>query len=200
MTVQVHRLVAGLIAAASLAGCLGSAPATRMYMLEPAAANRAAEGLPKPITIVVRDVRLPQYLDRPEIVTRDEGHRLQLAEFDHWGGDLRQDMARILAENLGRDLGSDRIFAAPLPAAIKADYRLDLEILQFERESGGRVRLTARWWLTRGADAGLLLTREATFLASPAGDTYAALVAAMSVAYGELSRAIGDSVRTAGGA
>jgi uncharacterized lipoprotein YmbA len=200
MTVQVRWIVAGLVAAASLTGCLGSAPTTRLYMLEPMAEKLATEGTPKPVTLVVREVRLPHYLDRPQIVTRDESHRLQIAEFDHWGGDLREDMMRILVGNLGRVLGSDRIFAAPLHAAMKPDYRLDLEILGFERESGGRVRLTARWWLTRGTDAGLLLTREASFSGTAATDSYPALVASMSTVYGELARAIADSVRKAGGA
>ncbi len=198
MIVKFHRIVAGLVAAAGLTGCLGSAPTTRLYMLEPVAEQRVTEGTPKPVTLVVREVRLPQYLDRPQIVTRDDGHRLQIAEFDHWGGDLREDLTRILAENLGRELASDRIFAAPLQAAMKPDYRLDLEILRFERESGGRVRLTARWWLTRGADAGFLATREASFSGTAAADTYPTLVASMSMVYGELARAIAESVRKAG--
>ncbi|MBI5107911.1 MAG: membrane integrity-associated transporter subunit PqiC [Rhodocyclales bacterium] len=199
MKVQVHWVLAGLVAATSLAGCLGSTPTTRLYMLEPMTERSATESSQQPATLLVREVRLPHYLDRPQIVTRDENHRLQIAEFDHWGGDLREDMTRILVANLGRDLGSDRVFATPLHAAMKPAYRLDLEILRFERESGGRVRLTARWWLTRGADAGLLLTREASFSGTSAADSYPALVASMSTVYGELASAIADSVRKAGG-
>jgi uncharacterized lipoprotein YmbA len=196
---QIFRIATGLIVAASLAGCLGSAPTTRLYMLEAVTEKPLAEIRTKPVTLVVREVRLPHYLDRPQIVTRDGNHRLQVAEFDHWGGDLREDLTRILVENLGRTLGSDRIFSAPLTVALMPDYRLDVEILRFEPEAGGNVRLAARWWLTRGTDAGLVVTRETSVSVATTGASYPALVASMSTVYGELARAIADSVRKADG-
>lgn len=200
MTTQFRWIVTGLFAAAGLAGCLGSAPTTRLYMLDPVAEGTAVGHNQKLVTLIVREVRLPQYLDRPQIVTRDEGHRLQLAEFDHWGGDLREDMTRTLVANLGRLLASDQIFAAPLHAAVKPDFRLDLEILRFEREPGGQVRLTARWWLTRGADGGVAVSRELSITGKTTAASYPALVASMSSVYGELAQAIADSLRKAGGA
>ena len=198
MTSHFRRIVTAVVVVASLTGCLGSAPSTRLYMLDSVAEKSSAEPGQKPVSLIVREVRLPQYLDRPQIVTRDEGHRLQLAEFDHWGGDLREDMTRTLVENLGRLLASDRIFAAPLTAAVTPDYRLDLEILRFEREPGGQVRLTARWWLTRGAESVVVATRELSIAGSIAAGSYPALVASMSAVYGELARAIADSIRKAG--
>ena len=54
------------------------------------------------VAVVVASVRLPQYLERPQIVTRSGDNRLQLAEFDQWGGNLYQDMTRVLAQNLAR--------------------------------------------------------------------------------------------------
>lgn len=200
MTHQLRRIATGLLALGSLTGCLGSAPGTRLYQLEPIADRPTVASMAKPVTLVVREVRLPQYLDRPQIVTRDVGHRLQFAEFDQWAGDLREDLTRILVENLGRLLASERVFAAPLNVAVQPDYRLEVEILRFEREAGGRVQLTARWWLGRGSDGGLLATREASFSGTSATDAYSGLIAAMSVVYGDLARAIADSVRKAASA
>lgn len=196
---QLKWIAAGLVAALSLAGCLSSAPATRLYQLDPIADRTTMEGTAKPVTLIVREIRLPQYLDRPQIVTRDAGHRLQIAEFDHWGGDLREDLTRILVESLGRLLGGDRVFAAPLNVVVQPDFRVEVEILRFEREAGGRIQLSARWWLTRGNDAALLATREASFSGTGVTDSYPDLVAAMSAVYGDLARAIADSVRKANG-
>ncbi len=199
MTLELRSLAVGLTAITCLAGCLGSAPATRLYQLESMADRPAVEATARPVTLIIREVRLPQYLDRPQIVTRDAGHRVQIAEFDHWAGDLREDLTRILVENLGRLLGSDRVFAAPVNLAMPPDYRLEVDILRFEREAGGRVQLTARWWLARGKDASVLATREASFSASASTDSYSGLVAAMSAAYGDLARAIAVTVRQAAG-
>ena len=199
MTLELRSLAAGLVAITCLAGCLASAPATRLYQLESMADRPAVETAAKPVTLIIREVRLPQYLDRPQIVTRDIGHRMHLAEFDHWAGDLREDLTRILAENLGRLLGSERVFGSPLTVAMQPDYRLEVEILQFERDAGGRVQLTARWWLAQGKDASVLATREASFSGSAAMDSYPGLIAAMSAVYGDLARAIATTVRQAAG-
>lgn len=182
-----------------LSGCLGSAPATRLYMLEPMTEPATAVKTAKPLAVIVREVRLPHYLDRPQIVTRDSSHRLQLAELDQWGGELREDMTRILAGNLGRLLGSDRVFSSPLNVAFQPDYRLEVEVLHFERTPEGRVQFAARWWLVRGADAKLLDSREASLSAVPSSDTYAALVSAMSTVYGEFARTVADHIRQAHG-
>ncbi len=199
MMLELRSIAVGILAISCLTGCLGSAPTTRLYQIEPMADRPAVEAAANSVTLIVREVRLPQYLDRPQIVTRDAGHRLQIAEFDHWAGDLREDLTRILVENLGRLLGSQRIFAAPLNVVTQPDYRLEVEILRFEREAGGRIQLTARWWLARGKDASVLATREVSFSGSAATDSYSGLVAAMSAAYGDLARAIAVTVRQAAG-
>jgi uncharacterized protein len=191
---------AALAALILLGGC-SSAPATRFYTLDPVIAAPAARPqesvarAARPLTIVVTDVRLPQYLDRPQIVTRGSDQRLRFSEYEHWGGNLRDEMIRILAENLGRLLPGDRVIAAPHPVPLQPDYRLALEVQRFERNADGRVQLTARWWLTRGTDLVVLASPEATIAGSTIGDTSLdALVQSMSAVYGELAQAIARSL------
>lgn len=186
---------------ALLGGC-SSTPATRFYVLAPVAqaplTMSAAEPGKPSVTLIINDVRLPQYLDRPYIVTRDNDHRLQMFEHEQWGGNLRDDMTRVLAENLGRLLASDRVIAAPTSLRVQPDYRIEVEVLRFEREpgGGGRVRLSARWWLTQGADAKLLASPEASFSGESIGESgaYDAMINSMSVVYGELAQAIARSI------
>ena len=188
-----------LIAAAAsfvlLCAC-SSAPATRYYALSPTAqapARRAA-----PVAVVITDVRLPQYLDRSQIMTRGGEHRLQVSEYELWAGNLREDMTRVLAENLGRLLESERVISAPHNLRLNPDYRVEVEVQRFERESGGRVGLSARWWLTQGSDAALLESSSATLLGEPLGENapYDAVVASMSSVYGELAQSIARSIRS----
>lgn len=201
-------LIAAVASLALLCGC-SSAPATRYYVLSPTAqmpAHRAQALVDREaaaVAVVIKDVRLPQYLDRSQIVTRGSDHRLQIAEYEQWAGNLREDMTRVLAENLGRLLESDRVVAAPHNLRLQPDYRVEVEVLRFEREPGGRVGLSARWWLTRGSDASLLASPAETLFGAPLGEgaSFEAMVASMSAVYGELAQAIarGIRARSAGG-
>jgi uncharacterized lipoprotein YmbA len=150
----------------------------------------------KPRMAVVKDVRIPLYLDRPQIVTRDAGNSLAWSEIDQWGGGLRDDLARILAMNLGRTLEGYRVVAAPYPVASPPDCRIEVEIRSFERRPSGHVELIAQWWITRGSDGTLLGSSEGSFLGEPvSGSTsYNNLVNTMSAVYGELAQAIARSI------
>lgn len=195
------RLCASLLLLALVAGCSGTAKDTRLYVLGPvAAAAPAATGGP---AVVVAAVRLPQYLDRSQIVTRSGDNRLELAEFDLWGGNLRQDLTRVLAENLSRLLGSERVVAAPHSLSAPAAFRVEVEVLAFERGPDGRVRLAAKWWLTRGTDAAPLAgTQAAELLGAPLGEAagFDAVVASMSQVYAEFARGIAQAIRAGGAA
>ncbi len=186
----------GLAVLASLAGCAGSSGGTRFYVLEPVTAGAAAAR--SDAAVVVAGVRLPQYLERSQIVTRSGDNRLEFAEFDRWGGNLRQDMTRVLAGNLSRLLGSDRVVAAPHSLGAQNATRVEVEVLAFERGPDGRVRLAANWWLTRGADAAPLAgTKAVELFGAPLADgaAYDAVVASMGQVYGELARAIAQAIR-----
>lgn len=205
MTLPRTRRVAASAAAALtalLCGCVTPGPRTHFYMLDAvvAAPPPAAARATKPVTVVIKDLRLPQYLDRPQIVARNDGNRLEVNEFEQWGGPLREDMTRVLVTNLGRLLGGDRVVAAPYPMATLPDYRVEVDILGFERVPGGRVRLSAQWWISRGADATPVASSEGTFTGEPlAADVpYEKLVASMSAVYGELAQAIARSIRPRG--
>ena len=185
-------LTSGLL----LSACLTSGPATRFYSLIPVAGTSTVRLSGKPVTLVVKDVRLPLYLDRPQIVTRSEGSRLQFSEFEQWGGNLRDEMTRLMAENLGKQLEGARVITAPHLLSVPPDYRLEVDVLGFEHVSTGLVRLSARWTLMRGQDASILSSSEVILTSQPLGSApaYETLVSAMSATYGELARAIANDV------
>jgi len=187
-------IVAVVLAAALATGC-SSAPPTRFYVVSPLEGTSAAAPVPG-ASVVVAAVRLPQYLERPQLVTRSGDNQLQLQEFHQWGGNLGKDLTRVLAENLSQLLRSDTVVGAPHTLRIRPDFRVEVEVLRFERAGDARVHLTAKWWLSRGAD-GTPAAGTTTMLTSeplPVSPTFDATVAAMSGAYGELSRAIAQAI------
>jgi uncharacterized lipoprotein YmbA len=175
-------------------GC-SSVPPVRFYVVTPLAGPAPAARAPGP-GVVVAVVRLPEYLERPQLVTRSGGNQLQLEEFHQWGGNLARDLTRVMAENLSLLLGSDAVVAAPNTLRMRPDYRVEIEVLRFERAGDARVHLTAKWWLQRGADGSPLASPTTTLASEPLPEAASAehTVAAMSGLYGELSRLIAQAV------
>ncbi|MBK7685649.1 MAG: membrane integrity-associated transporter subunit PqiC [Rhodocyclaceae bacterium] len=183
------------LALLALTAC-SSTPTTHFYVLSGMShVQSASPQNAKQVSVVIREVRLPQYLERPQIITRGGDNRIQLADDAQWAGNLQQDMTRVLTENLGQLLNSELVFSAPHNGPIKPDFRVDVEILRFEQGVDGRVTLSARWWLIRGGDNALVEAPSITLNGSAIGErSRDALVASMSKLYGELAQLIAHSI------
>ncbi len=98
-------------------GC-ASSPSSRFYTLSPMA------GPPKPdagrplsagISLALGPFRIPDYLDRPGIVTRPgNGNTIEIADYDLWAGSLKEAFASTLAQNLSILLDTDKNSHLPL--------------------------------------------------------------------------------------
>jgi uncharacterized lipoprotein YmbA len=141
----------------------------------------------------VGPLQFPRYLDRPEIVTRDGEHQLLLGEWHRWGGSLRSDILRVVADDLGVLLGTDRIAVYPAEPRFPLDYRVLLDVREFEGTRGGSVRLRANWTVV--ARDGKAVAVEATQIEQPvASPSWQDLVAAHSAALGTMTRQIATRV------
>ncbi len=182
----------------TLGGCLASqAPAVRYYVLDPEAGTDAA-AMPLPhLTVKLLELRLPQYLERPQIVTRSAPRRLDLAEYHQWGGNLRKNLVSVTVQNLSRELGTTRVSGPPHRAGLDADLLVELEVNRFERGPEGRVTLVA-WWRVLGGDGRDTLETRVSELASPPlapGADYAATVAAMGEVFARLGGEMAAAIR-----
>ncbi len=171
-------LVGGLLA---LAGCAGSEP-VRYYVLSavPVAVQTGPGGAVGQDTAVgVGPVELPEYLDRPQIVTRTSRNELSMADFDRWAESLKDNTLRVLAENLAALLPSQRVTVYPWKRATPVDYQVTVQVSRFDRLENGESVLAARWRVLDGGGRELL-SRMSTYRETPAGPDYAATVAAMN--------------------
>jgi len=186
-------LVAGILQA-----CSGSAP-SRFYVLTPQVAAPSDAPMQN-IAIGVGPVVIPQYLDRPEIVTRTSDNRLDLGEFDHWGGRLGDNVTRALAEDLSSLLHTDRVAIFPWTDATGLGQQVIVDITQFERDPAGNVVLSAFWSIVDAQSGTLLTNRRSTIqkpvaAASGTATGYDETVAAMSQALGALAEEIAAAIQ-----
>src|SRR6202162_3994337 len=106
--------LAGVIAA-SMSGCSYMAKAilapqkdiSKFYLLTPTAdtaapstATAAIQSTNDSFTLGLGPIKLPPYLDRPEIVTRAAPNRLELSKEDRWGESLQNGFTRAMERNL----------------------------------------------------------------------------------------------------
>jgi uncharacterized lipoprotein YmbA len=184
-----------------LAGC-ASSPSSKFYQLNPLQNSTSITPDASPeqnLIIAIGPVRIPDYLDRPQIVTRAGSNELKLSEFHRWAGSLESDVARVLVEDISGLLHADRFSVVrwtPYPESqAPASCRVEVLVDRFEGTLGDSVLLKAQWRVFAN-NRNLLLTRETLIREQVNGSSYDALVAAMSSALERLSRDIAGGIRS----
>ena len=202
-----HWILVVILTGSFLSGCLGTNPVTptRFYVLTPAqyetslVSKTVGEDSQAPkISLEITALRLPQYLEKPQIVTRTSENRLELAEYHQWGGDLRKNMNRVFARNMSALLSSPHVAVAPFRRSTSPDFRVEVDVMQFEADSFGQVRFSAQWRLFRGRSGEPLATRISD-LTSPEAKTSGDVgqtVAAMGELFGEFCVIMAQEILT----
>lgn len=179
-------------------GCASTKP-SRFYTLSSMASSETetkSEATDQDVAIGVGPIKLPEHLDRPEIVTRTSSNQLELAEFDRWAGSLADDFNRALAVNLSILLSTDRVSIFPWRKSMPIDYQVVVDVARFDGELGGNAWLIARWTLLRGDDK-KVVSMESSRISEPSSVRgYEAMVAAQSRALAHLSREIAGAIKT----
>jgi uncharacterized lipoprotein YmbA len=185
------RLLAGALLLV-LAAC-SSAP-TQFYTLS---GMQLPPGNPNTSGTVVGvgPVTLPDYLDRPQIVTRASGNRVTLASFDSWIEPVDSMFTRILVGNLSSLLATDNVVTLPQRRPLPLDYQVEVDVDRFDGDLTGRAVLDARWRVF-GRDGEQLIREGRSTIVEPAVSpgSYEALVAAMSQALAQMSRDIATTI------
>lgn len=171
------RTIPGLLLILGLlAGCV-TTPQARFYALSAAV---PAGSVTTNLSLALGPVDLPEYLDRPQMVTRAGGSRLTVDEFNRWGGALEEEIGRVLALYLGRRLGAQHVYSYPSRIAAETDYRIAIQIRSFDGTLGGEVHLDVAWSLIDERSAKVVQTRQTAYQGLAGGTDYDAYAAALS--------------------
>lgn len=191
------RLVALAITfalAVLVAGC--SSSPSHFYTLSATAAPSTASSK---ISVAVGPVSIPAAVDRPQIVVSTSANQVTLDDFNRWASPLQDNLTRVVAENLGTLLGTPRVTLFPQTLSADVDYRVQIEIRNFESAPGKSASIDAVWTVRRAKD-GKTETGRTSAREPVDGNGYDALAAAHSRAVARLSRDIADVVRALDGA
>ncbi len=192
-TQHLSRWIGILLAFLVLAACTSTSPPSRFYVLTPV--TQSVEQAATELTIGMGPVRLPAYLDRSQMVSRTDANQLQMDEFERWAGGLSPNINDVMAENLSRMLGTDRVVTHPWPRAVPVEYQVTLDIRRFDITEENKVYLLAQWRLFADNGKQLLKIKRIEFTQPVNGNDYSARAAAQSDALAELSRQIAQAIR-----
>ena len=184
-------------------GCvLKRTPEARFFVLRSVAEPPATPPAGAPASLVgVLPVRMPGYIDRPQLVTWTAPGELRIDEFLRWAEPLDAGITRTVAENLDALLPESHVVRAPWAAKAQPRCRVWLQLDLFGPQAGGEVRLEGRWAVLPSREAKPLATKAFDFRRGPlAGDAKglpdaSAGVDAMSELLADLSREIAAAVR-----
>ena len=191
-----------LLAAALLAGCGKSAP-THFYSLNSGQAAPAQEAQAQEtktakapcFSLGVGPVDFPAYLDRAQMVVRQGGNQMHVADFEQWVEPLQENFKRVLLENLEGSLCASPLVLHPWPVGVRPDYQVALQVLRFDGAPAQTAELRASWSIL-DSHGELLVWKSSTLRESVAGPGYDALAAAQSKL---VSRLAGEIAQAFGG-
>jgi hypothetical protein len=190
------RTLCLMIGVLVLSAC-GTSQPTRYYLLSVGAPDTAGLSAQRELTIGVGPVILPPYLDRREMVWRSSSNELNVAIYHQWAEPLQENFSRVIGEDLGRRLGTDRIVRLPVKRSLRKslvlDYQVAIAVRKFEKEPDGSVVLNARWTILDN-DKQELVLRRSEYVQMPASADYAGQAAAQSQVLGRLGEEVAAAI------
>jgi uncharacterized lipoprotein YmbA len=104
------------------------APPATLYALElPQASSSTACA----VRFALREVRLPGYMDRAEVVLSNQDNVVKVSALQLWAAPLSKEMARLFAVGLNERLSGSRLLPYPLRQLEQPDLLLTLELVSF---------------------------------------------------------------------
>jgi uncharacterized lipoprotein YmbA len=164
------------------------------YFVLTSAEGMAPPGSTAPVLGVDR-IDLPEYLQRPELVTRTASNQLHVADYEQWAEPLKDGFSRTLRQDLEQKLGAGHVVASPFDPASRPALVVDIEVRRFERVAGQGAVLEASWTIRDGKSGQTLATRDVRLRQPLSADDARATVAALSGTVAALADEVAGATR-----
>lgn len=192
----VHLPIVLILLTLMLSGCCFSSPSAKYYTLSAIRCPEDSIKVAGPVsrfTVAVGPVILPDMLKRPQIAVRTEDHQMVFSEFHKWAGLLKDDIKRVMTENLSDLLASKGATVFTDDTLTEPDYRVVVNVNRFDGKPGNSVCLDAVWTLkdTKRQDSAVFhyhVTEQCP------GQTYTDIVRTQSLVIADLSHELADKI------
>lgn len=172
----------------ALAGC-GQRPDPQLYVMS---SSPQAESVKEPVVAVLR-VRLPDYLDRREIVSRSGANEIEINEDDRWAEPLDESVPRVLAESLSTFIPGARVVVPSEASGGDVPYEYQVTLDAYEPDSQGNVVMRGRWHLRDERKDKIVAEGRIDEMRAVSSGGMPAIVAALNETLNDAGRQIADS-------
>ena len=179
-----------LALAGALAAC--SSPNPDLYTLAPAPGTPAPGG---PATVVLHQVSIARYLERPDIVRSSENFRLEVMANDAWGEPVAPMISRVLADDLSQRLPGTTILNINGAITAKEDATVEVNVQRMDRDATGALAFVGQASVEPAQSARGVVTRTVRTSVPIASAATAEEVRAMSLAIGRLADEVAEMLR-----
>ena len=193
-----RMIMGGVCLALVLSGCISvsNSPAPRFYLLQSVNENQVSKkiNIASDIFIGVGPVKIPEYLDRPQIVTQGKENMLKFAQFDRWGESLDLGVARLIREHLTVNVPGAKFVLYPWDLSNTIKYQVVLEIVQLDSELDKDLFFVVQWTVIDAQNAKTMIIKRSEFRQPIIPQNYPGLVKTLSIACASLSSEIAEAL------
>lgn len=184
-------------------GCLNLGEGTRehprFYLLQPLCKSAdKTQSTPTSNTplIGIEPVKLPDFLNRPQMVTRISDTEVRVEPFARWATPLGENIASVLSENLSALLGTDTVVALPWGGALQPTYRIQVRVISLIGKIGEEAQLEVQWTMINADHQQVTVPKRSQFTARNSTSGYSDLVTAQSQLLADFSREVSETIRS----
>ncbi|MCP4672261.1 MAG: membrane integrity-associated transporter subunit PqiC [Desulfobacula sp.] len=176
-------------------GCIGgTSPKSLHYVFSSSHKLSTAKSFTDDYSLGVGPIKIPQFLERPQIVTRQEQNLLNINEFHRWGDSLEAQITNVLVENLSTLLNTPKVITYPWTRPFSPDYQLYIDFRRFDGNPEDSVIMDAIWRVVDTKNNKNLLTKRTSQIVPTNGKGYKSYVAALNTALEKLSQQIAHNI------
>ncbi|MEE9328218.1 MAG: PqiC family protein [Cocleimonas sp.] len=148
------------------------------------------------ITVLVKLVNFPEYLDQPQMVIRENDYKLQINEDHRWAEPIVNDFTRVFVKNLDSRIAPNDARVYSRLDGVKPDYQLSIEVFQMDVNMDDEAVLKTEWSLSTGKKAKWVTRRSSEYKVTIKDNSFESGVEAQSKAIGLLADQIAEYLQT----
>jgi uncharacterized lipoprotein YmbA len=152
---------------------------------------------PPRVFVGVGPARVPDYVDRPQMVTQEKNGTLNIAQFDRWAEPLDSVILRLLDEDLAMMLPGANTVKFPWSVNNPVRYQVGLDIIQMDSDLAKNLTLIARWHIYDADNRQTVFSKRSEVITPIAGHNYSGLSEALSAAIASLSSEMAEQLSIA---
>jgi uncharacterized lipoprotein YmbA len=174
-----------------------SSPPVRYFSLNPIDADFAQDS-EDAVMLGLGPIRMPEYLNRSQIVWRGTNAEMQVDEFSRWTEPLSTSLLRVVSTDVDKLLDGVVVVVFPYQPFVRdqIDFRLLGDVNRFDADSAGNIVLEVQWGIADADGAVIVPVRRNRYQAKASlAQDPGAVVVAMNDALAQFSTDIANKLK-----